>query len=115
MSNATKAAVAAWTHLLWFVLIIGSLPLLFLISWWHWFALFIAGITLLSWIVFRGKCLWLELEKGYRGKDAFTENSFIEHYSQTLLGIHIPRAVVAISGTLYMIILLTVALSQISN
>ena len=84
MTYKQKAGLVAWMHFFYILIVIVSLPLLFLISWWYKVALVLAISTFLSWIPFKGYCWITRLENKFLKQynpDSYN-NGFIEHYSK---------------------------------
>lgn len=113
MNTKHKADIIAWVHAFWIIFGVVSLPLIFLVPWWPKVALTFAGMTILSWIVFRG-CWLLKIEntlrKSYDVSEAFEDEAFIQHYLRTLFGIHCSRMTVRVLLYLYMAIVVVVAI-----
>ncbi len=97
MTNKQKADIIAFIHLFWILFGLVSLPLLFIIPEWNKIVLIFTGVTIFSWIVFRG-CWFLQLEnrlrKQHSPKSAFEEESFIQHYLKRYLNINCFRSTV---------------------
>jgi hypothetical protein len=106
-----KANAIAVLHLLWLLWGIANLPLMFMLPGWHYVTLVFAGTTLLSWMIFRG-CWLLQMENRYRAKVGgnFPDESFIQHYLRTLVGISVSRTSVRAVIYAYLAISVLVAL-----
>src|SRR3989338_2150207 len=108
----------AWIHLFWILFGIFSLPLLFIVSWWNRVALIFAGITVFSWILFRG-CWFLQIENKLRRQydisEAFEEEAFIQHYLKKYFAINCSRTLLRISLYSYMAVMIYFALLAVAK
>ena len=116
MNYKKRADIIAWMHFVWILFGIISLPLLFVIPWWDKVTLLFIGMTVMSWLFFRG-CWFLQLENRFREqydpRESFEEEAFIQHYLKKFLNVHISRLTVRIVIYTYIFCLIIVALRQI--
>ena len=102
--------------MIWILFGLISLPLLFILTWWNKIVLIFTGITILSWIVFRG-CWFLQLENKWRKQNdpagAFEKEAFVQHYLKKIFNITISRFVNRVIIYLYMTTLIWISLAQV--
>ncbi len=111
MKNKSKANLVALLHIVLILFGIISLPLLFVITYWHKVVLGFIILIILSWVIFRG-CLLNQLENKWRSTEIFNEEGFIQHYMKKFLNINCSRRATRILTYSYMAALLCIALIQ---
>jgi hypothetical protein len=115
MTYKQKADMVMWGHLLFIALVIISLPLLFLISWWYMVVLILTISAFLSWIAFRGRCYITILEnkfrKQYDESSAYT-GGFMRHYLNETLKVKLPAIIVVTFINIYIFLVFFIALKQ---
>lgn len=109
MTNKQRANLIAFVHLIWILFGVVSLPLIFIIPGWNKLVLIFAGVTILSWMIFRG-CWFLQIEnklrKKHDPKSSFEEESFIQHYLRKFFNLRLSRRNVKIIIYLYLTVLI---------
>ncbi len=111
MTNKQKADLIAWLHLSLILLGIVSLPLVFIISWWKIVVFVLAGLSVLSWIIWKDECWITSFEKKYRklNGDSY-EAGFIKYYLKKIFNITASSGVISVILYGYIGILISVAL-----
>lgn len=112
MTNKVKADLVAIFHLFLILLGIVSLPLLFIFSYWYKVVFTLIGLSVFSWIVYRGSCWVTDWENHYRRKHSIGshyEIGFIKHYLKKIFSIDATSKVISILLYGYVVILVIVS------
>lgn len=110
MTNKNKADLVALLHLGLILFGIISLPLLFIFDFWDTVVFVLAGLSVFSWVVYKGKCWITHLENHYRKKDGTNyEVGFIKHYLKKFLNINASSFIVGLLLYGYLGILFIIA------
>ena len=112
MTNKFKADLVAVFHLSLIVLGILSLPLLFIFSYWYKVVFILIGLSVFSWIVYKGSCWVTDWENYYRRKHSIGshyETGFIKHYLKKIFNIDATTKVIGVLLYGYVVILVIVS------
>ncbi len=107
MRKISIALIVA-VHLTWLVILIVSLPLVFLRPHYNVDVLYIVGFTLLIQLFF-WSCPLTLAENKLRGIQAYPEKTFIGHYLKVLFNLHIRDRVINVITACYLIAIILVS------
>jgi len=108
------ADVVAWMHLVWLSIVITSLPLMLIITWYKYVAIVSVGITVGSWLIF-GDCPLFMVENHLRKQcdpQHKFSGSFLTHYLKKYLSLEIPPSLFTFLGITYAVLVFTLAFKK---
>ncbi|MDD5289669.1 MAG: DUF2784 family protein [Patescibacteria group bacterium] len=108
------ADVCVVFHFLWIVLILLSLPLMFVFDFFKYIAILLIFGNILAWIVWK-VCplfIWEKKLRAKYDKSKVYDEAFITHYAKKYLGIYISTTVIRIFLYSYGLLVLIIALNK---
>ena len=110
--NKLLANLIAGFHFLWIILILVTLPLLFVFDWFKYIGTSLIIMNILVWFIWRDCPFYIwenELRAKYNKAEVYNE-AFVTHYVRKYFNIYIPKIVVKLFLHSYGLLVLIVSL-----